>query len=548
LFGVPNLWGRSAARGSTIEEDGYALTKIAWISDVRRIHLLQQVRTIPQTLEQRPALLFSCATVIYFAIAGVLAFEKRLWNDELFTFYIASRPAWRDVWQALLTGAEQLAPLFYIITRAFTAVLGSSRLSLRLPEMIGFWLMSASLFCFVRRRFSSAAYGLVAMLLPTVTGAFYYADEARSYGLVLGFSGLALLCWQTVAADRTKVLSRVGLALSLAAALSCHYYAALSWGPFVLAECVRTVIKRRLDLWTWIALLAGLVPLVFFWPLIKAASGYSSHFWAKPRWTTPIAFYRDLLNPALLVVFAIPIILALYLTIRSSKDSVQASLRCSLAPYELAAVFGFILVPIFGVVVAKTVTGGFTNRYAMSAVIGVSILLTWSVYVIARRTSSVGLLIAGALMMLFAADGVRQYRWFSADRQERTVLYHLLRSHAPAGVPLVIAGPHLFFELSHDAAQSHESQKFIFLADQDLAMRYTDTDSVERELLALRNWAPLDVRDFHRFCASNPEFLLYGDSEPFSWVAQELVKEGRTLTVSARLEGQFLFRVLPKGN
>jgi hypothetical protein len=524
------------------------LTESGWMDDIRGIQLPRRVRTIVQTLEQRPALLFCCASAVYFAIAATLAFEKRLWNDELFTFYIASRPALRDIWQALLTGAEQLPPLFFIITRAFTAVFGTSKLSLRLPEILGFWLMTASLFCFVRRRSSSVAYGLVAMLLPMVTVAFDYADEARPYGLVLGFSGTALLCWQTVTAGRTKALSRVGLTLSLAAALSCHYYAVLSWGPFVLGEGVRTIVKRRLDLWTWVALLAGLFPLLFFWPLIKAARGYSSHFWAKPRWTVPIAFYSDLLDPALLLLFAIPIILALYLTFRPTNGPAQKYSPCSLAPYEIAAMFGFLLLPIFGTLAAKTVTGAFTNRYAMSAVMGLSILLAWSVCVIGRRSSSVGLLIALALVTVFAADGLRQYRSLAADRQERAELYQALRSHVSAGAPLVIADPHLFFELSHDAAQRQKGQQFVFLADRDLALRYTGTDGVERGLLALRNWAPLDVRDFHRFCASNREFLLYGDSEPFSWVARELVNEGRTLTVSARVGGQFLFRVVPKGN
>ncbi len=501
-----------------------------------------------QTLDQRPALLFSCTTVVYFAIACMLALQKRLWNDELFTFYIAGRPAFRDIWQALLTGAEQLPPLFFIITRAFTAVFGASRLSLRLPEILGFWLMGASLFWFVRRRSSSVVYGLVAMLMPMITGAFYYAYEARPYGLVLGFSGLALLCWQTVACDRMRALSRAGLCVALAAALSCHYYAILLWGPLMLGECVRTIMKRRLDLWTCIALLAGVVPLAFFWPLIKAARRYSSHFWARPHWTTPIDFYRELLSPAALVLFAIPIVLALYLMVRSSENSVQEYSHYSLAPHEFGAVFGLILVPIFGVVVAKTVTGAFTQRYALSAVMGVSILLAWSICIIGRRTSSVGLLLAAMLVTVFVLDQVRQYRWLAADRQERTILYNFLRSHNAARVPLVIAGPHLFLELSYDAAQHQDSPKFIFLTDTDLAVHYTDTDDVERGLLALRNWAPLDVRDFHRFCASNQEFLLYGASEPFSWVAQELVNENRELRASARIGGRFLFRVLPKRN
>ena len=61
--------------------------------------------------------------------------------------------------------------------------------------MLGYLLMSVCVFGFVVRR-ASRLYGLVAVLLPIATIAHGYAYEARAYGLVLGFSAAALLCWQ----------------------------------------------------------------------------------------------------------------------------------------------------------------------------------------------------------------------------------------------------------------------------------------------------------------------------------------------------------------
>src|SRR5262245_57678274 len=133
----------------------------------------------------------------------------------------------RDVWHALSAGGEQTPPLFYAITRASIALFGSSGLALRVPEIAGFWLMGASLYAFVRRRAEAPA-ALLAATTPLVTSAYQYAFEARSYGLELGFAGLALFCWQSVAFGR-RAPWVPALALALAATVSIHYY-----GIFVL--------------------------------------------------------------------------------------------------------------------------------------------------------------------------------------------------------------------------------------------------------------------------------------------------------------------------
>src|SRR6266508_1563014 len=140
-------------------------------------------------------------------------------NDELYTFYISLLPSHSDIWSALSTGADQIPPFFYMITRASILLFGENHVSIRLPEVLGFWVMSLCLFQFVSKR-SSALHGLVAMLFPLVTDAYYYAFEARPYGLVLGFGGTALLCWQAAAEGYYRKLSLMGLALSLAAAIS----------------------------------------------------------------------------------------------------------------------------------------------------------------------------------------------------------------------------------------------------------------------------------------------------------------------------------------
>src|SRR5215831_2410671 len=102
----------------------------------------------------------------YLLTTGILAARRPLWNDELFTYYIATRPTLGDVWSFLLTGAEQLPPFFYIITRTGPAILGESAFSLRISEMLGVAVAALSVYVFAARRASRvcAAAGAIFLL------------------------------------------------------------------------------------------------------------------------------------------------------------------------------------------------------------------------------------------------------------------------------------------------------------------------------------------------------------------------------------------------
>jgi len=335
--------------------------------------------------------------------------------------------------------------------------------------------MSLALFFFVRKR-SSVVYGLIAMLLPLVTGAYYYAYEARPYGLVLGLSALALLCWQIANEGRRRPLAIAGLFLSLTAAVSCHYYAVLSFIPIGIGELVRSLGKRRLDIWIWAALISALLPLLFFLPLIRAGFGYSSNFWAKPSWGTPVGFYERLLGPALLALLGVPFIMALGPLHTSGEGAAPATNTSSARWDEVAAAAGFVLLPVFALLLAKFVTGALTDRYVISAVIGVSVLLALSMSAISRQNSGAGLFVISILIASFVLTTLKTYGQWSAEALAQTSTYKFLRVENFDALPVVIDGPLLFFPLSHMAAQRGDKTNLVYLTDIALASRYTGTD------------------------------------------------------------------------
>ncbi len=218
--------------------------------------------------------LFAGLSVVYALLTWTLSRRKLMWNDELYTYYIARLPSMHDVWNALMARGEQTPPLFFAITRLSFRLFGVNQFSIRLPEILAFWAMMVCVYVFARRRMSSMS-ALCAAAFPLVTTAFPYTYEARAYGLVLGFAALALLSWQTAtsAASRARLFAVACLAASLAAAVSSHYYGVFVLVPLALGEAVRTVTRRRLDMAVWAALAISVVPLAWHLPLMQSSHG-----------------------------------------------------------------------------------------------------------------------------------------------------------------------------------------------------------------------------------------------------------------------------------
>jgi len=501
-------------------------------------------------LEQSRYLLIGGLTVLYAVSTYVLAARKLMWNDELYTYYIALLPTMADVWAALMAGGEQLPPFFYVVTRASLALFGVNNLALRLPEMIGFWVMSWCLFIFVARR-TSNLYGLVAATFPLVTGAYAYAYEARPYGLVLGFGALALLCWQSATIDYFRRLSIFCLALSLAAALSSHYYGVFVVFPLALGEAMRTLKRHRVDAPVWAALGLAASPLLWHLPLIKQARAYSGAFWAPPIWLGIPDFYYNMLGSAVLPVVAMLFLAGIYATIfrpaalaQNHAARAQNQLTGVAPPlHEVAAAFGFVVIPIICVVLAKLVTGAFTDRYAIPAIIGLSILVA---FIAAKLFDTTALMAAAVVVCFVGWFGVLELKAVRtvSDNWLNTTL-QLIESDSESGLPIVASDPHTFIELAHYAPPEIAS-RLVYLADPPTALRRIKYDSVERGMIdLLKPWFRLNVTDYKSYVASRPRFLVYGSLGFLSWITPQLKEDGMRIELRGTSGSKFLFLVYP---
>jgi cbb3-type cytochrome oxidase subunit 3 len=497
-------------------------------------------------LEKNGLLLFAVFSVFYAGAVYLSSRRKLLWNDELYTYYIARLPGMTEVWSALMTGGEQLPPFFYLITRASIGLFGLNAFALRLPAMVGFWIMCLCLFVFVSRR-TSKLYGLMASVFPLITFPFFYSYEARPYGIVLGFCALALLSWQSATMNTMRIASLIGLTLSIAGALSSHYYGIFVIFPLALGEAVRTYHRKRLDAPVWLAFLLALTPHFWHLPLIGQARAYSTAFWAPPQWMNIASFYFNTLFMAVLPLFLILLIAGIYHAVRRNEQAAADQTAASPLPvHELAASFGFLLVPVICVFLAKTLTGAFTDRYAVSAIIGLSLVITFAVSKICRNDATAA---AGILLCVIGWFGFLFYNenWKASTASDSTpqMKITLVQEKGEADLPIVTADPYTFIELEHYAPPDVRS-RVVYLADPEAALRHLKHNSIERGIVDLIGpWFGMNVVDYNSYMAARPRFLLCGDPNFFSWIVPQLEADGMRFELKGLKGKIMLFSVTP---
>lgn len=511
--------------------------------------LLSRLENGLERLERRKWLLLLLFLILYFAGFCLLAAKDVTFIDELFTIYITRLPTLRDVWNALATGAEQTPPLIYLVTRADFALLGRSLLAVRLPEMLGFAVMSVCLYHFVSKR-SSALYGLVAMLFPLMTTAFKFVVRARAYALVLGFSALALVCWQWAAEDRHRKLALAGLGVSLAAAVSSHYYAVLSLFPLGLGEVVRSIRRKKVDVGVWLALVLSLSPLLLFLPLIESARKFAPHFWSKPHWSSMAYFYQHfLLSPSPIPLLAILLVVAFYVVFfRPNAGGTESRARSNTPLHEWAAVAGFLLMPLVGIVLAKTVVGAYEDRCALAAVIGLSIAVALGLYsaLDTKLTPAFGL--ALLLCSFLVVKQVQTYRREVVYHANQESVYALLEANTGDSLPILISNPGAFVVFGYNAPKKI-ARRFLYVADPELALHYSGTDDIEQGVVEMKSWAGMNVQSFPKFVASGQECYIYAVNYPdrYDWIIKALRAAHWEITLVSWQNDNIIFLARPGG-
>jgi hypothetical protein len=484
-------------------------------------------------------------SVLFVGVTALRALSKPLWYDELFTYYMSRLPDAGVIWSAVKGGADLNPPLLYFATRTAHAVFGDGPIATRLPAILGFLLMLLCVFRFVANR-CGVTLGFAAMFVPALSGAYAFAYEARSYGMVLGFCGLSLVFWQAATGGRARRLSLVGLTLSVAAALLSHCYAVLIVIPLALGELARSYRQKRVDWPVWISLAAACSAVATYIPLVAANHRFAlDNVTFRPTVELVATSYWMLFEP---LVWALAAAFALMAVARGWGEQTEATERPTGFPmHEMAAAIGLALVPVFAYLVAKLVSHVFMTRYGLTAVIGFSILFA----AFALRTAGSRTSAAGALPVLFAA-------WFAVGSGiwiVDTTRSRVLAAPAPAAahayevppelietdLPFVASNGLFFLEADHYGSETLVS-RLVYLSDEAAAVHYTGSDVFDRGLPIMRQWFPIraHVEDYSQFVQQHPRFLVFGGFDhPLGWLQKKLLDDGAELRFMGQYHGPY---------
>jgi hypothetical protein len=473
--------------------------------------------------------------VLYIVPNVVLARNKLIWDDEFFTLYLSKTASWSELWRALSTGADQHPPSFYYLTHLIFKIFGTSHVTLRLTALFGFGLCCVCLYE-IARQMLGRNWGVPAMLLPMTCNVFYYATEARGYGLELGFVTFSLLMWILATEGKQRNWTVPAIAVGLCLAVASHYYAVLFVLPLGLGELVKIHKRRRIDVAVCISLSAALIPVLIFSPIILKATSYSKHFWAVPTWGAILGWYPAMLGRMPFVLLAAAALTFLF-KIPVTEDS-RASVPEIYSPVVMA-VTASALLPVVGVIIAELVTHAFTERYFIAAVPGSCILLVWGLKCMIRNGTA-GPALACALCLILSGQEWRDLRAGQTLALRQVSSIGALLSRLPDG-PIVMSEITVFHKLSFYARRDLAA-RLVYVADPHRSIRYLGHDTVDRGLLDLTPWFPLRVVWWHDWWSDHQTSFVYGPVHEWTWITFALREVG-TAQLMDREVSQLLFDV-----
>ncbi len=507
------------------------------------------LHAVATAINRYPLFSVTAFTLLYLATVITASRAKPLWFDELFTFYISKLPTLGDLWQAMPLDGHP--PGMYLLTRLSQRLFGLTEFATRLPEILASWIACVSVYVFVRRRaepvFGLLAFAILLILVLFVPG-LAFADEARPYAMILGCAAFSLMCWQEATSGTHRVWGLAGIAAGVIAGSLSHYYALIQIVfPLALGEAARTLGRKKIDWPVCAALASAALPLPFLISNLRSSfvmyqyTRNSATFWAHPTVGRMLRFYPDLMGdvaPFAIAGLLIPALLRMFdqgsETERESREE-----RNPFPWHEVMAIGGFLAVPLLILVVTKWRTGYFMNRYAISALIGLPLLL---VYVLIaglpkRAASAVAvcfLLVQGGLHTA-AAIGGRHSRPSEAGMNMSIV-------PSDSSDLVVVANPLAYLQSVHYLPKSSAS-RLVYLVDLPYALKQPDF-LPEYSLSTGRGLFPGEVSDYSKFVAGHDHFWLYYTGvRSLEWLPERLAAAGAQLDFICQQGNGILFRV-----
>ncbi len=494
--------------------------------------------------DRHPVLLLAFLLVDAILVALHLSIYVPLWHDELFTYAIAQLPTLHDV--LLATRAIDLnPPLSYFLTRVSFHLFGVGTLQCRLPEMAGMLLALTCLFLFVRRR-AGNSFGFLSAAILLAGQAADDTRQARPYGLLLGFTALALLAWQSSSAQSSRTRAwpfNLLLFVALSAALLSHVFGLFGWFALVAAECVQARLNRRLDPGRTFALLLPLGFAGFYKPLLQghAAALFPPSF--QPNLASVVSFYAREVSTILVALWIAACAAMLFEARSRATRSQPRTLRAILTLPEWVVTLIFITMPIALILRLRLQHAAFFSRYGLVASLGFSILLSVSFYLVSGDRPAFAIFAAVLVLLLGRHSAAALHSLLKGNILRHTEppirLSHLADFTDPS-LPIVDASGLTFLEMNFRESPQLLARTF-YLTGGPFAAQYAHATifegmGTEKAIMHFRG----AVDPYPDFVAHHRHFYVLGTlGYAEDWLLPKLQADGATLLFRTSLASDY---------
>jgi 4-amino-4-deoxy-L-arabinose transferase-like glycosyltransferase len=536
VYNGERLWSRRVAEtGSTDMQNTPILTNRSESSSHASSILTASIWKVSEKTERLAPYLAAIILIIVLRCGIVKGLYKPLWFDELFSTFISRLPHPAEFWSFAKAVPDGQPPFYYYVVSASMHLLHNEPLGLRMPSIIGYVVFCASLYIFVSRM-TSRIYGLAALMLPNITGCWYYLTEGRPYGLVLGFTGLAAVAWQSVTINRSRKFALMGLALSLSGAFAFHYFSVLLLAPFAVAEAARSISRRKLDLPVWLALAVPCLLLIVLVPVARqtrANSGVPTYWFATPAWYRSLdefgnQFFGQTIVP-LVVIACIYIAWQHFATVQDGRIEREEALRTTRLAAEIPLVLALAGLPVLGIAVGKFATHYFYPRYVIEAMFGMAVLILLVLWRAFSGRKDAGLIVLVVFCVVFGRTALGDFRQAESDRV--VPIRQMMQSRIPAiarndQLPIAVTDGFTFMELSY-YGDSALLNRMCYLSSLEYELKYFGANTGAHANIQAAPYFGTQVVDYRKWTNNHRTFYLLAGMGSFA-IAQ-LIRDGAQL-------------------
>jgi 4-amino-4-deoxy-L-arabinose transferase-like glycosyltransferase len=509
-------------------------------------------RLLARLVSRHERLFILIAVAVFGSTVTYHAFTTPLQFDEFFTLFISRLSSLSEMRRAM--PADGQPPLQYLLTHVLIRMFGETEIAVRALELICY--LAVGLLTYrIARHHGTAVQSLFALVL--LMGSWIsrvQAITARPYELLAAFTALTFACWQFAAAkEGDRLLGLCGVTFGVAGCILSHHFGIVHAGLFLaVGETVRSMQRRRLDVWMLLSIGAGMLALFITLPLahqsnyvLGEAIKQSTVFWGAPK-AMDLKTYLQMLSLELILYTVAFAFVMLVEPKDSSRDRNENEDVLQAPIYEWAAVGALCLLLPLQLALAYVKTGYFQPKYAIGTTLGMALAAAWGIPRLAglRRIAQPLLAISTLVLLLMTAKDLiadQIHYPVSRARPAKSAVSPLLVG-APGDLPIVVANA---FDYIPDWWYSPDSvrQRLIYLADVSFAVRQQDF-LPELSLVIDNKYTPLPLSDYATFTGSHQHFLLLTSGQQrLVWMPLRLSETGWRMIPIAKSGGDRLYRV-----